>query len=255
MDLPKNPFKAAIAAGKPQIGLWCTIPDQTVVELVANCGFDWLMFDTEHSPMDAVGVLPLLQAVAPYPVSPVVRPTGLDPAEIKKLLDLGAQSILVPYIRDAAEADLAVRAVTYPPAGMRGVSGVTRATRYGAVANYHKRAREEICLIVQIETLSALEDLDNILAVDGIDGVFVGPADLAASLGYPGEPGHPEVRKVCLDTIRRIRAAGLPAGFLSPDEGYVEAVIEAGSVFTAVAIDTVLLRKGALASAARWKAD
>ncbi len=253
MDLPKNTFKAAIKAGKPQIGLWCSINEPTVAEMLAGCGFDWLLFDCEHSPMDTFSVLPLLQAVAPYPVSAVVRPTSLNPAEIKKLLDSGAQTLLVPYVQNAEEARLAAAAVAYPPQGIRGVAGVTRATRYGTVANYHKHARDEICLLIQIETKAALDELDAILAVPGIDGVFIGPADLAASLGHTGEWSHPQVRKLCVDTVKRVRAAGMPAGFLTLDQDFLAEIVEAGSVFTAVGVDNVILRDGAVEQAKRWR--
>lgn len=243
MDLPKNAFKTAIMNGERQIGIWCTIGDPVVAELLAGCGYDWIMFDTEHSIMDPPLVLPLLQAVAPYPVTPIVRPGSLDLAEIKKLLDCGVQTLLIPFVQNAEEARLAAAAVAYPPDGVRGVSGLTRATRFGTIPGYARRAREEICLIVQIETRAALDELEEICAVPGIDAVFIGPADLAASLGHLGEPGHPEVRATVVDAIRRIRAAGKPAGFLSPDPTYVDAVIEAGSVFTAVDIDVAILRR------------
>ena len=253
MDMPENTFKAAIEAGRQQIGLWCSIPDSGVAELLAGCGFDWLMFDTEHASIDALNVLPLLQAVAPYPVHPIVRPSSLDPAEIKKLLDSGAQTILVPYVQSAEEARLAAAAVAYPPEGIRGVAGITRASRFGAVADYTRRARAEICLIVQIETRGALEALEEIAAVPGIDAVFIGPADLAASLGHPGEPSHPEVKAAVLDAIRRVRAAGRPAGFLTLDQDFLTEAIAAGSVFTAVDVDAAILRSGALAQADKWR--
>lgn len=253
MDLPKNEFKAAIMAGRQQLGLWCTFADTGIAELAAGCGYDWLMFDTEHSPIDPLTVMPLLQAAAPYPVSPVVRPGALDPIQIKKLLDFGAQNILVPYIQSAEEAALAVASVTYPPEGIRGVAGGTRATRYGAVADYHRRAREEICIIVQIETKEALDALDEIAAVPGLDAVFIGPSDLAASLGHLGDPGHPEVKEACFDAIRRLRAAGKPAGFLSVDQQFVGEVIEAGSIFTAVDTDAALLRRSAVARVGEWR--
>jgi len=255
MDMPRNTFKAAIEAGRQQIGLWCSIPDSGVAELLAGCGFDWLMFDTEHASIDALNVLPLLQAVAPYPVHPIVRPSSLDPAEIKKLLDSGAQTILVPYVQSAEEARLAAAAVAYPPEGIRGVAGITRASRFGAVADYTRRARAEICLIVQIETRGALEALEEIAAVPGIDAVFIGPADLAASLGHPGEPSHPEVKAAVLDAIRRVRAAGRPAGFLTLDQDFLVEAIAAGSVFTAVDVDAAILRSGALAQAEKWQAS
>lgn len=254
MDHPKNAFKAAIREGRHQTGIWCTMGDPVLVELLAGCGYDWILLDTEHSIMDPVRVLPLLQAVAPYPITPIVRPGSLDLAEIKKLLDCGAQTLLIPFVQNGEEAELAARAVAYPPDGVRGVSGVTRANRFAAVPGYAKAARDEICLIVQIETQSALDELEAICAVPGVDAVFIGPADLAASIGYLGEPGHPEVRKVVCDAIRRIRAAGKPAGFLSPDPSYVAKVVEAGSLFTSIDVDAPMLRRSALAKLEAFKA-
>lgn len=242
--LYKNHFKAAIKEGRLQRGLWCTINNSLVAEMCAGLGFDWMLFDTEHSALDPITVLPLLQAVAPYPVSPIVRPGSLNPTEIKKLLDLGAQNILVPMLNTAEDARLAVASVEYPPSGIRGVSGMTRATKFGDIAGYHRIAREEIAILVQVETLEAVENLEAIAAVDGIDGIFVGPADLAAALGYPGEPSRPEVRTVVLGTIKRIVAAGVPAGFLSADRSYTDEVIEAGAVFVATDIDMVALKRG-----------
>jgi 4-hydroxy-2-oxoheptanedioate aldolase len=253
MDLPANPFKAAILQGRQQIGLFCSISDSTVAELLATCGFDWMLFDTEHAAIDPLSVLPLLQAVAPYAVHPIVRPSALNPAEIKKLLDGGAQSILVPYVQSADEARLAAASVAYPPHGIRGVAGITRAARFGTVPGYHRRARDEICLIVQIETGAALEALEDIAAVPGVDALFIGPADLAASLGHPGEPSHPEVKSACLDAVRRIRAAGKPAGFLTLDQEFLSEVIAAGSLFTAVDVDVAILRRGAVAQVERWR--
>ena len=144
MDLPKNAFKAALKAGRKQIGMWVSIPDSGVVELLASCGYDWLLIDTEHSAMGAVDTLPLMQAAAPYPVSVVVRPGWNDAVEIKRLLDCGAQSLLIPYVQNAGEAAAAVAATRYPPHGIRGMAGTTRATRYGAVKDYATRAYEEI---------------------------------------------------------------------------------------------------------------
>jgi 2,4-dihydroxyhept-2-enedioate aldolase (EC 4.1.2.-) len=243
-DLPVNTFKRALREGRLQRGIWCTLSDTLAAEMLAGCGFDWLMFDTEHSALDPIAVLPLLQAVAPYPVTPIVRPGALNPPEIKKLLDLGAQTLLVPMIHDAAAAALAVAAVTYPPEGIRGVSGMTRASRFARVPAYHRRAREEICLIVQVESVEALGNIEAIAAVPGIDAIFVGPADLAASFGFPGEPSHPEVTAAVLDAIRRIAAAGLPAGILTSDNAVYDAAIAAGARFAARDIDLVAMRKG-----------
>lgn len=254
MDLPRNRFKAAIAAGRRQIGLWCTIPDNGVVEMLAGCGYDWLMIDTEHSPSGPKEAMALMQAAAPYPVSAVVRPGWNDQVEIKKMLDCGAQTLLVPYVQNADEARAASRSVRYGPEGVRGVSGITRANRYGGVAGYAQRAHEEICLLVQVETAQALGEIEAIAGVEGVDGIFVGPADLAASMGYPGEPSHPEVKAAVVDAIGRIRAAGKPPGFLSPDQSFLGDAAEAGAVFLAVDVDAAILRRGAVARADEWNA-
>lgn len=243
-DLPKNQFKAALKSGDLQRGIWCTMSDPLATEMVATLEYDWMMFDTEHSPMDAISLLPLLQAVARFPVSPIVRPSSLNPAEIKKLLDLGVQTLLVPMIQNAQEAKQAVAAVTYPPSGIRGVSGLTRATNFATVPNYHKRAREEIALILQIESMEAVDEIEAIAAVEGVDAIFVGPADLAASLGVPGEASHPKVQEACEAAVKRIVAAGKPAGFMSADEAFVDRIIKAGATFISRDIDLAALKRG-----------
>lgn len=254
MDLPKNPFKRAIAEGRQQFGLWCSSNDSTIAEMLAGCGYDWMLIDTEHTALDPLAVLPILQAVAPYATHPIVRPSSLDPAEIKKLLDCGAQSILVPYVQTVEEARLAAASVAYPPDGMRGVAGITRASRFGSIPDYHQRAREQICLIVQIETLRALDALEEIAAVDGIDAVFIGPSDLAACMDHPGEPSHPDVKAVCLDAMKRLGSIGKPGGFLTLDQAFLEEIIDAGSIFTAVDVDVAILRRGALDRLEGWRA-
>jgi 4-hydroxy-2-oxoheptanedioate aldolase len=252
MELPRNAFKHAIAQGRQQIGLWCTLPGSFAAEAVAGSGFDWLLFDTEHSPGDPITVLAQLQAVAAYPVSAVVRPASNDAVLIKRFLDLGAQTLLIPYVQSAAEAQAAVSAMRYPPAGIRGVSGTTRATRFGRVADYGRRAEEELCLLVQVETQEALDAIEAIAAVPGVDGVFIGPADLAASLGHVGQPGHPAVVAKIEDAIRRIRACGKPAGILTPDNAFAARCIELGTAFTAVGVDAGLLARGTEALRARF---
>jgi 4-hydroxy-2-oxoheptanedioate aldolase len=243
MPLPENRFKRALAEGRQQIGLWCSLPGTYAAEAVAGSGFDWLLFDTEHSPGDVLTVLGQLQAVAPYDVSPVVRPASNDTVLIKRFLDIGAQTLLIPYVQNAEEADRAVAAMRYPPEGVRGVSGLTRATRFGRVPGYAKRAAEELCLIVQVETGAALKALESIAAVAGVDAVFIGPADLAASLGHAGEPGHPEVVAAVEDAVRRLRAIGKPAGILTPDTAFAAHCIELGTTFTAVGIDVGILAR------------
>lgn len=237
MQLPRNAFKRGLAEGRQQIGLWCSLPGAYSAELVAGSGFDWLLLDTEHSPSDPLTVLPQLQAIAAYQVSPIVRPANNDVVLIKRFLDLGAQSLLIPYVQNVEEARRAVAAMRYPPEGVRGVSAVTRATRFGRVPGYAKSAASELCLLVQVETREALLSLEAIAAVDGVDGVFIGPGDLAASLGHAGEPGHAEVKAAVEDAIRRLRAIGKPAGVLTPDESFAARCIELGTTFTAVGVD------------------
>jgi 4-hydroxy-2-oxoheptanedioate aldolase len=254
MKLPENRFKHAIREGRQQIGLWCSLPGGFAAELLAGSGFDWLLLDTEHSPGDPLTVLEQLQAVAPYDVSPIVRPASNDTVLIKRFLDMGAQTLLVPYVQSAQEARAAVAAMHYAPQGVRGVAGTTRATRFGRVEGYHKRASEELCLLVQVETQESLNALEDIAAVDGVDGVFVGPGDLAASLGYPGQLMHPAVVAAVEDAIKRILACGKPAGILTPDNAFAARCIELGTVFTAVGSDLGVLARGTEKLAAQFKA-
>ncbi|WP_299907223.1 aldolase/citrate lyase family protein [uncultured Paracoccus sp.] len=253
MDLPKNRFKAALKAGQRQIGVWCSIPDPNSIELLANCGYDWLLIDTEHTPIESTEAVALLRAAEPYPTTPIVRPGWNDMVDIKRLLDGGAQSLLIPYVQSADEARAAVAAVRYPPRGMRGVSGLSRASRFGAIKDYNIRAEEEICLLLQLETVEAIEHLDEICTIDGVDGVFIGPADLAASMGHLGNAGHPEVKAKIVETIQRLTAAGMPAGFLSADQEMARAAADAGALFVAVDLDTALLRRSAVARREEWR--
>ena len=243
MELTSNAFKAAIRAGRQQIGLWVALANSYSIEICAGSGFDWLLFDGEHGPNDPPGMLPQLQAAAAYPVSAIVRPAWNDKVLIKRYLDIGFQSFLVPYVQTAAEAEAAVAAVRYPTRGVRGVAGSTRASRYGRIADYAGRAEGEICLLVQIESREGLDNLDAIAATEGIDGVFIGPADLAAGLGHLGEIGHAEVQSAIKDAIARIKAAGKPAGILATDEASTRRYMEWGTTFTAVGVDVMILAR------------
>lgn len=252
--MPRNLFKQALLGGRRQIGLWLTLSNAYAAEAVAGAGFDWLLLDTEHSPGDVLTVLAQLQALAGFPlVSSVVRPASNDPVLIKRFLDLGAQSLLIPYVQSAREAAAAVAATRYPPAGMRGVSAMTRATQFGRVPGYAEQADGEICLLVQIESQRGLDAIEEIAAVEGVDGVFVGPADLAASLGHIGALDHPQVVAAVEDAIGRIVAAGKPAGILTSNEALAERCIVLGSSFTAVGVDAALLARAADAIVRRWK--
>lgn len=253
MELPHNAFKGALRAGKPQIGLWSSLSSNYSVEVIAGAGFDWLLLDSEHSPNDLESLLTQLQAAAPYPTASIVRVPWNDMVTIKRVLDIGAQSLLVPYVSTAEEAKAAVSYIRYPPKGVRGVAGTTRATRFGRVKDYAKRAQEEICLLVQVETQGALDNIEAICAVEGIDGVFIGPADLHASLGYPGEVANPKVKPLIDEAIRRIRKAGKAPGILTPSEADARHWLECGALFVAVGADVGILARGAEALAAKFK--
>ena len=253
MELPQNAFKRAIRAGKPQIGLWSTLSSSYTVEVVAGAGFDWLLLDSEHSPVDIENLLTQLQAAAPYASHPIVRIPWNDMVNMKRVLDIGAQSLLIPYVQNAEEARSAVASTRYPPAGVRGVAGTTRATRFGRVKEYAKRAHEEICVLVQVETQSALGSIEAICAVDGVDGVFIGPADLHASMGHAGETANAKVKPLIDDAIRRILKAGKAPGILTPNEADARHWLECGALFVAVGSDAGILARGADALAAKFK--
>jgi 4-hydroxy-2-oxoheptanedioate aldolase len=253
MDLPQNPFKRALKASKPQIGLWSSLSSNYSVEVIAGAGFDWILLDCEHSPNDLESLLTQLQAAAPYPSHPVVRVPWNDMVNIKRVLDVGAQSLLIPYVSTAEEAKAAVAHTRYPPGGVRGVAGTTRATRFGRVKDYAKRAHEEICVLVQVETQSAVDNIESICAVDGVDGVFIGPADLHASLGYTGEIANPKVKPMIDEAIRRIRKAGKAPGILTPNEADAKHWLGCGGLFVAVGADVGILARGAEALAAKFK--
>ncbi len=253
MEFPTNPFKRAITSGKVQIGLWSSLSSNYSVEVIAGAGFDWILLDTEHSPNDLESVLAQLQAAAPYPTHPIVRVPWNDMVTIKRYLDIGTQTLLVPFVQNADEARAAVAATRYPPAGVRGVAGTTRATRFGRIKGYPQRANEEVCVLVQVETQHALDQLESICAVEGVDGVFIGPADLHASLGFVGETANAAVLPKIEDALTRIRKSGKAAGILTPDEKLARRYLELGALFVAVGADVGLLARGADALAAKFK--
>lgn len=252
-DLPKNKFKEALLAGKRQIGLWVTSRDAVATEMLAQTGFDAITIDCEHTTHDIHSVVQALQAMKGSDVSPVVRPPSNDPIFLKRLLDAGVQSFVIPYVQNADEARLAAEAVAYAPNGFRGVAGATRATMFGAIPNYFTRARDEICLIVQVESQEALDNIEEIAAVDGVDGIFIGPADLAMSLGYPGQLKAPAVLEAIADGVRRIVAAGVPAGFLSRDQESIDIAAEAGATYLVPDIDLGMMRDAALQKVAKFQ--
>ena len=253
MELPRNVFKQALRAGTPQIGLWSSLSSNYSVEVIAGAGFDWILLDMEHSPNELENLLAQLQAAAPYPTTSIVRVPWNDMVTIKRVLDVGAQSLLIPYVCSVEEAKAAVAATRYPPAGLRGVAGTTRATRFGRVKDYARKASEEICVLLQVETKPALDQLEAICAVDGVDGVFIGPADLHASMGHPGQTSNAAVMPLIEDAMRRIRKTGKAPGYLSPVEADAKRMLAAGALFVAVGADVGLLARGAEALAAKFK--
>lgn len=256
MDLPTNPFKRALRDGRAQFGLWLGLADPYGAEIAAGAGFDWLLIDGEHAPNDVRSILAQLQAVAAYPSHPIVRPVTGDTAVIKQMLDIGAQTLLVPMVETAEQAAALVAATRYPPHGVRGVgAALARASRWSAIPRYLDRAEEEICLLVQVESRRGLENLDAIASVEGVDGVFFGPADLSASLGLIGQPGHPEVTALIGDGITRVAAAGKAPGVLATDEALARGYAAKGALFVGVGVDTTLYARAAGSLAAAFCSD
>ncbi len=253
MNNPENGFKHALKTGSTQIGFWLTLANPYTTEICAGAGFDWVLIDGEHAPQSAPLVLTQLQAITTCSgVHPMVRISSKNTDSMAVLLDLGARNLLVPMINTAAEAEAVVKACRYPPDGHRGVGG-GRAARWGRDPDYVRRANDDVCVVAQIETTVALDNIEQIAAIDGIDGLFVGPADLAASMGHLGDPDHQDVRAAVLDAIRRTRSAGKAAGTLTLSENFAHQSLTAGASFVAVGIDSHLLAKHTSALAARFQ--
>jgi 4-hydroxy-2-oxoheptanedioate aldolase len=253
LQLPPNRFKAALREQRQQIGLWSSLCSNIVAEILAYAGFDWVLIDTEHAPNEVPAVLSQLQAMQTGTAEPVVRVAWNDPVLIKRVLDVGPRSILVPFVQNADEARKAVAATRYPPLGIRGVSVAPRANKFGHVANYHRRSHEEMCVLVQVETRSALAQIEAIAAVDGVDGIFIGPSDLAADLGHLADNKHPEVQGAIADACRRILASGKAAGMLAGNPDDAERFLDSGFTFVAVGSDVGVLNQGAKALVNRFK--
>ncbi|MEO0939416.1 MAG: HpcH/HpaI aldolase/citrate lyase family protein [Pseudomonadota bacterium] len=253
MPAPQNPFKAALANGETVFGCWLSLGSLVSTELMGTAGFDWLLIDAEHTAYDVAALRGQLVALEASDSHAVLRVPVGETWILKQVLDLGAQSVLVPMVESAEQAQEVARAVKYPPHGTRGVGyTTTRASGFGAIADYGTTADDQVCLLVQVENLKGLEALDDILAVDGIDGVFVGPADLSADMGYMGQLTHPEVMKTITDTLARIAASGKAPGILSTDKAVLDAAMEAGARFVAVGLDSALLARSARALAKEW---
>ena len=253
MELPINAFKRASLSGQAQIGLWSHLCSPISTEILGGAGFDWLLLDMEHSPNELNDILAQLNAMKSGTASPIVRPPWNDMVTFKRLLDIGVQTLLVPYVQTEEEAQQAVAFTRYPPQGMRGYAGAPRASGYGRVKNYAHRCSEELCVLVQVESVQGLNNLESIARVDGVDGVFIGPGDLSAALGHLGNPKHPDVLKKIDDAIERIRACGKAAGILTGDESLAKHYLDLGCVFVAVGADQNLLRDTAQALVQRFQ--
>lgn len=251
--LKKNQFKQALNGSKPLFGLWMGIPDSSVAEIGAGAGFDWVLVDAEHGPFDLRSVMSHLQAIEPYPVSTLVRPVEGNTALIKQLLDIGAQTLLVPMVDSAEQAEQIVKAAKYPPLGVRGLgTSIARAANWNRTPDYLQKANEEICVIVQIETLAGLHNIDSIVAVEGVDAVFIGPSDLSAAMGHVGNPGHPDVVAAIEDAFKVILKAGKQAGVLAVTKELVEKYVDAGARFIGVGVDAALLANATRQLAAQY---
>ena len=252
-NLPRNAFKQALAGGERQVGLWSGLASPIAAEILAGAGFDWIVIDGEHAPNDISTLLPQLQAMRGGTAEPVFRVPWNEPVIIKRALDVGARSLLIPFVQNAEEARRAVAAARYPPLGIRGVAVVMRAVDYGRTQSYHRNAHLDTCILVQVETRVALKEIEAIAAVEGVDGVFIGPSDLAADLGHLGNPQHPDVQAAIQDAARRIRDAGKSAGTLTGNADDVESLFGLGFNFVAAGSDVSILARNVESMAARFR--
>jgi 4-hydroxy-2-oxoheptanedioate aldolase len=252
-NMPRNTFKQAIASGQRQVGLWSGLASPIAAEIIAGAGFDWIVIDGEHGPNDIATLLPQLQAMRGGTAEPVFRVPWNDMVIIKRAMDVGARTLLIPFVQNDEEALHAVAATRYPPLGVRGVSVAPRANDYGRIQNYHRNAHLDTCVLVQIETRVALREIEGIAKVEGVDGIFLGPSDLAADFGHLGNPKQADVQGALKDAATRIRAAGRAAGILTGSLDDVESLFAMGYNFVAVGSDVGLLARTAEQVAARFK--
>ncbi|WP_171027527.1 HpcH/HpaI aldolase/citrate lyase family protein [Pseudarthrobacter sp. NamE2] len=250
----EDTFRSALAqANRPLAGMWVCSGSPLVAEICAGSGLDWLLVDAEHSPNGLESIVAQLQAISAYPVHTMVRPPVNDTVVIKQYLDLGVQNLLLPMVNSVAEAEAAVAATRYPPQGVRGVgSALARAARWNRVPDYLARANETISVTVQIESTAAVQAVEDILKVDGVDAVFIGPSDLAASKGLLGQQEHHEVRAAVEHCLEAARAAGKPAGVNAFNPDTAQHYLDHGANFILVGADVALLARGSEALAAQY---
>ncbi|OVZ56882.1 hypothetical protein CDO44_19925 [Pigmentiphaga sp. NML080357] len=253
MMLPENAFKRAVSCRERLIGLWAAMADPYGAEICAQAGFDWILLDGEHAPNDLRSILAQLQSLAPYRAAPVVRVPEGNAVLLKQYLDIGVQNFLVPMVESAEQARAIVAATRYPPQGTRGVgSSIARASRWARYTDYLHAANGQVCVLAQVETAAGAERIEDIAAVDGVDGIFIGPADLAASMGHLGNPGHPEVGSAIARAMARTLALGKAVGTLTAEPASIRRYLEQGASFIAVGVDTALLARATRDLAAAW---
>ena len=253
MNLPNNPFTHGLAEGKKQIGLWVSLTSNFAADIVAPAGYDWVVVDMEHSPNSLTTVLSQLQAFEASSTTAIVRPEWNDPVLVKRLLDMGANGLLFPMIQTVEEAELAVSSTRYPPRGIRGVSGMIRGNKFGRITDYIERIEDETTVIIQLETAEAISCAEEIAAVDGVSGIFFGPADIAANMGMVGKPMDPAVWDVIMPAAKKLMAMGMPVGTLVMDVDFAANLMKEGFTFVACGMDSTVLAKGTDALLAEMK--
>lgn len=243
--MKQNAFKAALRRGDKQVGIWVSNPDALNAEVVAGAGYDWALCDMEHAPNSYGQVGRQLQAFAGSVTTPLVRPIWNDPLHVKQLMDLGSTGILFPMVQSVQEAEAAVAATRYPTKGIRGAAGITRATNFGRDKAYKAQVEDETCILIQLESQSALEQAEEIAAVEGVDGIFFGPADISADMGHGGNPAAPEVWAAVMPVAEKLMAKGMPVGTLTLNPEQAKELFAAGFSFVACGMDLALLARGA----------
>ena len=245
MNLPDNHFLQAIRAGRQQVGLWISLSNAYAAEAVAPAGYDWALLDMEHSPNELASLLGQLQAFAASQTTAIVRPDWNDPVKVKRLLDLGVPGLLFPMVQTIEEAQAAVAACRYPPRGIRGVAGTTRANGFGRITDYFEKVESQTAILIQLETIDAVENAERFAEVEGVDGIFFGPADIGADMGHVGQPMHPDVWALIQPAARALMSRGMPVGTLVSDPAFAAELLNDGFSFVACGSDAGLLAKGA----------
>ena len=242
MQVKTNLFLEAIRAGRPQLGLWVSMGSSLSAEIIAGADFDWVMLDMEHTHTELNELVGQLQVFDAHRTTSLVRPPWNDSVMVKRILDSGAPGLLFPMIQSVEEARAAVEACRYPPRGIRGVAGVHRGSGFGRMKDYFDRIEDETAILLQAETRAAVEQVEAYAEIDGVDGIFFGPADIATDIGHLAQPMHPDVWDLVLPAARKLIAKGVPVGTLVLDKDFAQKLLDEGFTFVAVGTDVALLK-------------